>query len=138
MSTAIQFGERQLTIDLISHHLTTSSLLPQVLREMVVDEILVDSQIEIDLLEVEATCDRLAQLPMYQGFDRSQLIPIANLILKLQKSNTLVGAIRFIVTSCSENMHSTGWFIQLSKSTIEKSLKSCFSECDLVNTHSLN
>ena len=85
MSTAIQFGERQLTIDLISHHLTTSSLLPQVLREMVVDEILGDAQIEIDLLEVGATCDRLVQLPMYQGFDRSQLIPIANRILKLQK-----------------------------------------------------
>ena len=63
MATAIQFEARQLTIDLISQHLTTSSLLPQVLREMVVDEILVDSQIEIDLSEVGATCDRLAQLP---------------------------------------------------------------------------
>jgi len=85
MSTAIQFGERQLTIDLISQHLTTSSLLPQVLREMVVDDILVDSQIEIERVELEPTCDRLAQLPMYQGFDRSQLVPIANRILKLQK-----------------------------------------------------
>ena len=80
MSTTIQFGARQLTIDLVSQHLVTSSLLPQVLREMVVDEILVDSQIEIDALaqklcqrsELEHTCDRLAQLPMYQGFDRAR------------------------------------------------------------------
>ena len=85
MSTAIQFGERQLTIDLISQHLTTSSFLPQVLREMVVDEILADSQIEIDRSDVETTIDRLAQSPMYQGFDRAQLIPIANRILKLQQ-----------------------------------------------------
>ena len=85
MFTAIQFGERQLTIDLISQHLTTSSLLPQVLREMVMDEILADSQIEIDRSEVESICDRLVQAPMYQGFDRAQLIPIVNRIVKLQK-----------------------------------------------------
>ena len=85
MSTAIQFGERQLTIDLISQHLTTSILLPQVLREMVMDEILADSQIEIDRSELEPMCDRLVQAPMYQGFDLAQLIPIANRIIKLQK-----------------------------------------------------
>jgi PPIC-type PPIASE domain len=85
MSTAIQFGSRQLTIDLISQHLTTSSFLPQVLREMVIDEVLADCQIEIDRSELKTTCDRLAQAPMYQGFDRSQLVPIADRILKLQK-----------------------------------------------------
>lgn len=85
MTTSIQFGNRQLTIDLISQHLARSSFLPQVLREMVVDEILADSQIQLDRVEIEATCDRLAQAPMYQGFDRSQLMPIAERTLKLQK-----------------------------------------------------
>ena len=85
MSTAIQFGARQLTIDTISLHLTRSSFLPQVLREIVVDEVLADCQIEIDRTELETTCDRLAQAPMYQGFERSQLIPIADRILKLEK-----------------------------------------------------
>lgn len=85
MSTAIQFGERQLTIDTISQHLTRSSFLPQVLREIVVDEVLADCQMEIDRSELETTCDSLVQAPMYQGFNRSQLVPIADRILKLEK-----------------------------------------------------
>jgi PPIC-type PPIASE domain len=91
MSTAIGFGKRQLTIEVISQHLLSSNLLPLVLREILVDEILADWQAERpeELIyqpeEFAAGCDRLAQADGYEGLTEGQIEIVVDRTLKLQR-----------------------------------------------------
>jgi hypothetical protein len=91
MSSTIQVGKRTFTTDAICEQLSNSDLLPQVLREMIIDEILADWAIEIDgkipynQTEFTDGCDRLGQLVGYQGLNQLQLYKIVDRHLRLQK-----------------------------------------------------
>jgi hypothetical protein len=91
MSSTIQVGNRIFTTDAICEQLSNSDLLPQVIREMIIDEILADWEIEIDSKipynreEFRAGCDRLGRLAGYQGLNQLQLYKIVDRHLRLQK-----------------------------------------------------
>lgn len=91
MSSTIQVGKRTFTTDAICEQLSNSDLLPQVLREMIIDEILADWAIEIDgkipynQTEFTDGCDRLGKLAGYQGLNQLQLYKIVDRHLRLKK-----------------------------------------------------
>jgi hypothetical protein len=91
MTATIQFGEKTITADAICEHLSNSDLLPHVLRELIIDEILKDWEEEnnhklpYDRAEFAQACDRLAQLSEYEGLNHLQIYRIADRHLKLQK-----------------------------------------------------
>jgi hypothetical protein len=91
MSSTVQVGKRTFTIDAICEQLTSSDLLPQLLREMIIDEILADWDVEIDgkipynREEFAEGCDRLGKLAGYQGLNQLQLYKIVDRHLRLQK-----------------------------------------------------
>ncbi|WP_310425462.1 peptidylprolyl isomerase [Chamaesiphon sp. VAR_48_metabat_135_sub] len=91
MSSTVQVGKRTFTTDAICEQLTSSDLLPQLLREMIIDEILADWDVEIDgkipynREEFTEGCDRLGRLAGYQGLNQLQLYKIVDRHLRLQK-----------------------------------------------------
>lgn len=91
MSSTIQVGKRTFTTDDICEQLSNSDLLPQVLREMIIDEILADWEIELDgkipynREEFAEGCDRLGKLAGYQGLNHLQLYKIVDRHLRLRK-----------------------------------------------------
>jgi PPIC-type PPIASE domain len=91
MSSTIQVGKRIFTTDAICEQLTNSDLLPQLLREMIIDEILADEAIESDhkipygQAEFREGCDRLGKLAGYQGLNQLQLYKIVDRHLRLQQ-----------------------------------------------------
>jgi hypothetical protein len=91
MSSTIQVGNRTFTTDAICEQLSNSDLLPQVIREMIIDEILADWELEIDSKipynrqEFRDGCDRLGKLAGYQGLNQLQLYKIVDRHLRLQK-----------------------------------------------------
>ena len=91
MSSTIQVGKRTFTTDAICEQLSNSDLLPQVLREMIIDEILTDWEIDLDgkipynREEFAEGCDRLGKLAGYQGLNQLQLYKIVDRHLRLRK-----------------------------------------------------
>ncbi len=91
MSSTIQVGKRTFTTEDICEQLSNSDLLPQVLREMIIDEILADWEIELDgkipynREEFAEGCDRLGKLAGYQGLNQLQLYKIVDRHLRLRK-----------------------------------------------------
>jgi PPIC-type PPIASE domain len=91
MSSTIQVGNRTFTTEDICEQLSTSDLLPQVLREMIIDEILADWTIDLDgkipynREEFAEGCDRLGKLVGYQGLNQLQLYKIVDRHLRLRK-----------------------------------------------------
>ena len=91
MSSTIQVGKRTFTTDAICEQLSNSDLLPQVLREMIIDEILADWEIDLDgkipynRAEFAEGCDRLGKLAGYQGLNQLQLYKIVDRHLRLRK-----------------------------------------------------
>ncbi len=91
MSSTIQVGNRTFTTDEICQRLSNADLLPQLIREMIIDEILADWEIEInhkipyDRVEFTQGCDRLSKLSGYQGLNQLQLYKIVDRHLRLQK-----------------------------------------------------
>ena len=91
MSSTIQVGNRTFTTEDICEQLSNSDLLPQVLREMIIDEILADWTIDLDgkipynREEFAEGCDRLGKLAGYQGLNQLQLYKIVDRHLRLRK-----------------------------------------------------
>jgi PPIC-type PPIASE domain len=91
MSSTIQVGKRTFTTEDICEQLSNSDLLPQVLREMIIDEILADWAIDLDgkipynREEFIEGCDRLGKLAGYQGLNQLQLYKIVDRHLRLRK-----------------------------------------------------
>lgn len=91
MSSTIQVGKRTFTTEDICEQLSNSDLLPQVLREMIIDEILADWEIDLDgkipynREEFAEGCDRLGKLAGYQGLNQLQLYKIVDRHLRLRK-----------------------------------------------------
>ncbi len=91
MSSTIQVGKRTFTTEDICKQLSNSDLLPQVLREMIIDEILADWAIDLDgkipynREEFAEGCNRLGKLAGYQGLNQLQLYKIVDRHLKLRK-----------------------------------------------------
>ncbi len=91
MSSTIQVGQRTFTTEDICEQLSNSDLLPQVLREMIIDEILADWEIDLDgkipynREEFAEGCDRLGKLAGYQGLNQLQLYKIVDRHLRLRK-----------------------------------------------------
>jgi PPIC-type PPIASE domain len=91
MSSTIQVGKRTFTTEDICEQLSNSDLLPQVLREMIIDEILADWAIDLDgkipynREEFAEGCDRLGKLAGYQGLNQLQLYKIVDRNLRLKK-----------------------------------------------------
>jgi hypothetical protein len=91
MSSTIQVGNRTFTTEDICEQLSNSDLLPQVLREMIIDEILADWAIDLDgkipynREEFAEGCDRLGKLVGYQGLNQLQLYKIVDRHLRLRK-----------------------------------------------------
>lgn len=91
MSSTIQVGKRTFTTEDICEQLSSSDLLPQLLREMIVDEILADWEIDLDgkipysREEFAEGCDRLGKLAGYQGLNQLQLYKIVDRHLRLKK-----------------------------------------------------
>ena len=91
MSSTIQIGKRIFTSDAICEQLSSSDLLPSLLREMIIDEILAEWESEIDdkipynREEFAEGCDRLGKLAGYQGLNQLQLYKIVDRHLRLQK-----------------------------------------------------
>ena len=91
MSSTIQVGKRIFTTDAICERLSKSELLPQLLREMIIDEILADWEIELDgkipynREEFAEGCDKLGKLAGYQGLNQLQLYKIVDRHLRLRK-----------------------------------------------------
>ncbi|MCY7368040.1 MAG: peptidylprolyl isomerase [Chamaesiphon sp.] len=79
------------TTDAIYERLSKSELLPQLLREMIIDEILADGAIDLDgkipydRNEFAESCDRLGKLAGYQGLNQLQLYKIVDRHLRLKK-----------------------------------------------------
>jgi hypothetical protein len=91
MSPIIQVGERTFTTEDICEQLSNSDLLPQVLREMIIDEILADFEIDLDgkipynREEFAQECDRLSKLAIHQALNQLQLYKIVDRHLRLRK-----------------------------------------------------
>ncbi len=91
MSSTIQVRNRTFTTEDICEQLSNSDLLPQVLREMIIDEILADWTIDLDgkipynREEFAEGCDRLGKLAGYQGLNQLQLYKIVDRHLRLRK-----------------------------------------------------
>jgi hypothetical protein len=92
MSTIVHIGKRQLTVEKICHHLSRSHLLPQLIREIIIDEILAFRDAHNSphqLADDEAASIRcyqeIAVLPTYQGMNEEQLSAIASRTVKLQR-----------------------------------------------------
>ncbi len=91
MPSTIQVGKRIFTTEEICEQLSNSELLPQLLREMIIDEILADWEIDLDGKipynqdEFAEGCDRLGKLAGYQGLNQLQLYKIVDRHLRLRK-----------------------------------------------------
>ena len=87
----LQISDNQVSIDRTLHYLAKSKLLPQLLREMVVDELIdrVATAERIDLTPSVAEWDRLsaqiAKIVPFQGMNSEQLDAITARTLKLHK-----------------------------------------------------
>ena len=91
MSSTIQVGNSVLTTDAIYERLSKSELLPQLLREMIIDKILADGSIDLDgkipyhRAEFAQECDRIGKLAGYQGLNQLQLYKVVDRHLRLRK-----------------------------------------------------
>jgi hypothetical protein len=92
MSTIVHIGKRQLTAERICEYVSQSHLLPQVLREIIIDEALAAwnaDRAQIDLPEDESEFTRcyqeIASLPAHQGMNPTELEAIARRHLQIQQ-----------------------------------------------------
>jgi parvulin-like peptidyl-prolyl isomerase len=87
----MQIGDRQITAEQIVRHLTNSQLLPQFLRELVVDEVLErwedapEQPLAYSPEEFEQLCQQVSQIATFQGMNAIQVQTIAARNLKVQK-----------------------------------------------------
>jgi hypothetical protein len=92
MSTIVHIGKRQLTAERICEYVSQSHLLPQVLREIIIDEALAAWNVDraqSDLPEDESEFTRcyqeIASLPAHQGMNPTELEAIARRHLQIQQ-----------------------------------------------------
>ena len=91
MSSTIQIGKSILAKDAIYERLSKSELLPQLLREMIIGEILADGAIDLDGKipydrdEFAEGCERFGKLSGYQDLNQLQLYKSVDRHLRLQK-----------------------------------------------------
>ena len=91
MSSTIQIGKSIAATDAIYERLSKSELLPQLLREMIIDEILADGAIDLDGKipynrdEFAESCERLGKLASNENLNQLQLYKIADRDLRLKK-----------------------------------------------------
>jgi parvulin-like peptidyl-prolyl isomerase len=93
MKTALQIGNRNVPLEQVVQQLHDRQLLPQLLREIVVDETIAVAenlpQLAVDLDyspdEFERLYGRIAEITPFQGMNEQQLNKIAQRTLKLQK-----------------------------------------------------
>jgi parvulin-like peptidyl-prolyl isomerase len=91
MNLALQIGNSQIPCDLVLQQLYDAQLLPQLLREIVIDELIdrVAGDYEIDLTPTPAEYERLsaqvANITPFQGMNADQIEAITLRTLKLHK-----------------------------------------------------
>jgi parvulin-like peptidyl-prolyl isomerase len=91
MNLALQTGDSQIPGDRVLQQLNDAQLLPQLLREMVIDETIerVAREYGIDLTptttEFDRVNDRVAKILPFQGMNAEQIAAITTRTLKLQK-----------------------------------------------------
>jgi PPIC-type PPIASE domain len=91
MSTNVRVGNRQMTAELICQHVSRSSLLPQLLREMILDRVLAqwEPTSTAELAEGRAAFEQcyqqLAGLTQSRNMSQVQLTKIAERTVKLQQ-----------------------------------------------------
>ena len=91
MNLALQIGDSQIPCDRVLQQLHESQLLPQLLREILIDETIdrVAAEYRIDLTPSQEEFDRLsaqvATIAPFQGMNSEQLMAITNRTLKLYK-----------------------------------------------------
>ncbi len=91
MNLALQIGDNRISGDRVLQQLYEAQLLPQLLREMVIDELIdrVASENKIDLTPNQAEFDRLyeqvTEISPFQGMNTEQLATITARTLKLHK-----------------------------------------------------
>jgi PPIC-type PPIASE domain len=91
MSTNVRVGNRQVTAELICQHVSRSSLLPQLLREMILDRVLAqwEPTSTAELAEGRAAFEQcyqqLAGLTQSRNISQAQLTKIAERTVKIQQ-----------------------------------------------------
>jgi parvulin-like peptidyl-prolyl isomerase len=91
MNLALQIGESQIPCDRVLQQLYDSQLLPQLLREMVIDELIdrVAAKYQIDLTptptEFEKLSAQVANITPFQGMNATQIEAITRRTLNLHK-----------------------------------------------------
>lgn len=91
MNLALQIGDNRISGDRVLQQLHEAQLLPQLLREMVIDELIdrVATENNIDLTPNQAEFDRLyeqvTEISPFQGMNTEQLATITSRTLKLHK-----------------------------------------------------
>lgn len=91
MNLALQIGDTRIPCDRVLQQLYDSQLLPQLLREMVIDELIdrVARENQIDLIPNQAEFDQLsaqvASITPFQGMNSEQIETITRRTLKLHK-----------------------------------------------------
>ncbi len=91
MSTNVRVGNRQLTAELICQHVSRSSLLPQLLREMILDRVLAQwtpastAELAEGRAAFEQCYQQLAGLTQSRNMNQVQLTKIAERTVKLQQ-----------------------------------------------------
>ena len=90
MSNIVHIGKYQMTAELIYQHLSRSHFLPQLLREIIIDEVLSQWQSSspeelVDRQVFEQCYHQVAGLAVNQGLDTNQLVKITQRTIELQK-----------------------------------------------------
>ena len=91
MNLALHIGDNRISGDRVLQQLYEAQLLPQLLREMVIDELVdrVAEENHIDLTPTQVEFDRLyeqvSQISPFQGMNSEQLATITTRTLKLHK-----------------------------------------------------
>lgn len=91
MSSTIQVGASEFIPAEICERLGKSTLLPQMLRELIIDEVLADWEIDLDGKipysrdEFAQGCDNLGKLAEHQGLNHLQLYKVVDRHLRLRK-----------------------------------------------------
>jgi PPIC-type PPIASE domain len=91
MSTTVRVGNRQITAELICQHVSRSSLLPQLLREMILDRVLAQwtpastAELAEGRAAFEQCYNQLAGLTQSRNMSQVQLTKIAERTVKLQQ-----------------------------------------------------
>ncbi len=91
MSTTVRVGKHQLTAELICQQVSRSSLLPQLLREMIIDEVLSQWQpaSPVELADGQAAIEQcyhqVSALATQRGMNHASIMQVAERTVKLQQ-----------------------------------------------------